>query len=624
MNQESVKPIASGMTSTVYRTASGHIVKKLTTDNIDQFNREVFWLKELAGTGVAPELVSFDSHSLSIVMTDCGEPISRSNIPPDWRTQVMAALETLRHNNCHHNDLSEYEVLVRDGKITIVDFGAASTVCPSLDLPDYVNRLTKSRTFSDENIVELIEFLFGHGFRMAEPHCIVIWDASERDEVIGHLRERFTILQEILFDPKSLQKKYSSREAALDAFYNGRASGHGTKGTKPFYLYLVLDSAPRYETRENVFNGRQSVVNCNIFDFKQGPRKGRTGFLHGSNTLQEAFDNFEAFSIYQGGAPLCYAEAWRPDFTDADAFFEYLNNITGLDYVVMRNAEEITDIVTERKGGDIDLLVNDYFLFKRAVGAKGFKHKYPLSNIKLGPALEYEGYKVAGRVRIGGQEITIDIRHLGDGYYDRRWQEKMLGGAVLNGAIRVLDKKTQFFSLLYHALVHKKVLPGKYRAVLDAQARQFGAPPSGGDQYSDSEFWEILDNFMRQNGYSYTRCDELSIPFGARQLMGIEFRHDLALARGFAKDGKHLHAKDVLRNLVDDTDGTVWQMLIARLTLWRTRLEILKGGVRTLRWRRIARSTINKLKAGLLRIGFVRVLNAKRRARKGKAEIDFR
>lgn len=128
---------------------------------------------------------------------------------------------------------------------------------------------------------------------------------------------------------------------------------------------------------------------------------------------------------------------------------------------------------------------------------------------------------------------------------------------------------------------------------------------------------------MQQNGYSYTRCDELSIPFGARQRIGIEFRHELALARGFAKDGKHLHAKDVLRNLVDDTDGTVWQMLTARLILWRTRLEILKGSVHTLRWRRIARSTINKVKASLLRIRFVRVLNAKRRARQGKAEIDF-
>lgn len=613
-------PIASGMTSIVYRTTSGDIVKKLTSGNSDQFNREVFWLKKLAGTGVAPELISHDQDTLSIVMTDCGTPISLSSIPPDWRAQLMAALETLRQHNCRHNDLSEKEVLARDGKITLVDFGAASEAVPSADAPDYVINLNKSRTFSDENIFEIIELLFGHGFRTAEPHCVVIWDATQRDEVIGHLRERFTILQEILFHPKALRKKYSSREVALDAFYHGRASGHGKKATEPFYLYLIMDQAPRYETRANALNGRQSVVNGNIFDLKQGLRKGRTGFLHGTDTLQEAFDNLEAFSIYEGSAPLCYAESWRPDFADAEAFFEHLNNAPGLDYLVMRNAEEIADIVAGRKSGDIDLLVNDYFRFKGAVGAKSFKHKYPLWNIKLGPALEYEGYKVAGCVRIGGREITVDIRHLGDGYYDRRWQEKMLDGAVPNGAIRTLDKETQFFALLYHALAHKQTLPEKYRPVLNAQAQQIGAPPPRADQYSDAEFWELLDHYMQQNGYSYTRCDELSIPFGARQRLGIAFREELALARAFAVVGKYLHAKDILRNLVDDTDGTAWHILVARLLLWRTRLQILKGGTRRTRWRTIARKSVNKVKAGLLRIGFVRVLNVKRRAREGKAD----
>ena len=612
-------PIASGMTSTVYRNVDGDIVKQLTSGNIDQFRREVFWLKELAGTGVAPELIAYDQDNLSIVMTDCGMPIARATMPPDWRAQLMAALETLKAHNCRHNDLSEKEVLVRDGKITLVDFGTGTVDMSTADAPDYVTNRAKRRIFMDENIVEIIELLFGHGFRHAEPHCLVIWDVAQRDEVIGHLRERFTILQEILFYPKALRKKYSSREAALDAFYHGRASGHGKKATDPFYLYLVMDPTPRYETRANAFNGRNSVVNANIFDLKQDLRKGRTGFLHGSDTLQEAFDNFEAFSVYEGSAPLCYTDAWRPDFADAETFFNYLDNVAGLDYAVIRNAEEIADIVAGRKIGDIDLLVNDYFRFKGAVGAKSFKHKYPLSNIKLGPALEYEGYKVAGRVRIGGREITVDIRHLGDGYYDRRWQEEMLKGAVQDGAIRVLDKETQFFALLYHALAHKQALPEKYRALLNAQARQNGAPPPRADQYSDAEFWDILDTYMRQNGYSYTRCDELSIHFGARQRLGISFGHELALARKFAAEGKYLHAKDILRNLVGDTDGSAWQMLAARLLLWRTRQQIIKRVTRRTRRRITARKSFNKVKAGLLRIGFVRVLNAKRRRREGQA-----
>lgn len=204
-------PIASGMTSTVYRSGVGNIVKQLTTNNIDQFNREVFWLEKLAGTGVAPELISYDQGNLSIVMTDCGEPISLEDIPPDWRAQLKAALEVLKVHNCRHNDLSEKEVLARDGKITLVDFGAGTVDIPTAGVPGYVINLAKRRIFADENIVELIELLFGHGFSNAEPHCLVIWDASMRDELVVHLRDRFTILQEVLFHPKALEPALFTR-----------------------------------------------------------------------------------------------------------------------------------------------------------------------------------------------------------------------------------------------------------------------------------------------------------------------------------------------------------------------------------------------------------------------------
>ena len=596
----SIYPIASGMTSVVHRTPSGRIVKKLTSRDSAHFDRELFWLKELSGTGIAPEIVSFDRETRTIEMTDCGEPISRSNIPPDWRAQLMSALTALDHHNCQHNDLSEREILVKDGKVSLVDFGAATAKYPNPELPEYVTRLTKSRVFADRNIVEIIELLFGHGFETSEPHCIVLWDATHHEEVVGYLHERFSVLQEILFFPEGLLKKYPTREAALGEFYCGRASGHGEKATRPFYVYFVMDPQPRYERRDNVFNGRQSVVNVNIFDLKQLLRKGRTGFLHGSDTLQEAFDNFEALSIYKDGPPLCYANAWRPMFEDADAFFDRLNGCAGLDYVVMRNSEEIVDIVSGRKNGDIDLLVNDYFLFKQAAGAKGFKHKYPRWNIKLGPALEYEGYKVAGHVKIGQKEVTCDIRHLGDGYFDECWQMDMLQGSILDGKIKVLTTESHFYALTYHALAHKQALPEKYRPVLTEQARKLGIFPSNGTQFSDAELWEILDGYMVQNGYSYTRCDELSIPFGARQRLNIEFRQEIELARAFAKEGKLLHAKDILRNLVNDTDGTIGQALFARFLLWRTRLQILRGGASKSRWQATVRKATTKVKKALL------------------------
>src|SRR3989304_4092278 len=97
---------------------------------------------------------------------------------------------------------------------------------------------------------------------------------------------------------------------------------------------------------------------------------------------------------------------------------------------------------------DIDILVNEFYLFKRASGAIGYKHKR--SN-RPGPAYEYGGYKVSGYVAIGGRDVSVDIRFVGDCYYCEQWERDMLSRRVRAGGFFVANNENLFYSLLYHA-----------------------------------------------------------------------------------------------------------------------------------------------------------------------------
>ena len=73
----------------------------------------------------------------------------------------------------------------------------------------------------------------------------------------------------------------------------------------------------------------------------------------------------------------------------------------------MRNFDNYPDKVNLDEHADIDILTNNYFLFKAISGGKSRK----------GPMVEDGGYKVCNKVRINNVEVDVDVRHMGDNYY---------------------------------------------------------------------------------------------------------------------------------------------------------------------------------------------------------------
>ena len=552
--------INTGMTAIVYKTTAGSIIKQYRPrKSVRQLEREVYWLNRLKGTGIAPDLFDVDRSARAILMSDCGEPISASNAPDDWEKQLKGLMNNLRANECTHNDLSEHEVLVKDGKLRIVDFAFAFQRT-SDDITPIDDLSTKTRYFLDDHFVNFVRFHLSGPPLGSEPHCFVLWKAEGHGRIQGEISQRFEILRAIVYTPNFIARAGGDRKALFRKFYCGGPGSHGEKGLTPFILYFVMDKAPRYEIRTNPFRGTQETVNVNVFDLKNKLRGDLSSFLHGSDSVQECFDNLEALTIHLQEVPKSYWLRWRPRFSSVSDFFARLNETVGLEYVVLRNFEDLMRNKVDN-GADIDLLVNDFYLLKRVSGAIGYKHK---RWNRPGPALEYGGYKIAGYVSIGGQEVSVDIRFVGDGYYCEQWEREILSQRVRTGNFFIPNEENLFYSLLYHALVHKRSVSDRYRRALGDMMPRVGLRGEIAD--SDERLWKCLDDFMRQKRYVYIRPDEVSIPLSAsaRGRMGITIEGELRAAMNFMRVGRPYEAINLLQGvLLDDSRNREARRMLA-------------------------------------------------------------
>ncbi len=63
---------------------------------------------------------------------------------------------------------------------------------------------------------------------------------------------------------------------------------------------------------------------------------------------------------------------------------------------------------------------------------------------------------------IDGKRVRIDIREIGDGYYDDRWEELLLSRRIMQNGVYVLGEEDYYYTILYHVLIHKHEISGKY------------------------------------------------------------------------------------------------------------------------------------------------------------------
>jgi len=113
-------------------TVTRRQVDKMPRGRNKQFGcleRERAWLDDLAKTpcrDFIPKLLSHDMDSIQISYE--GERVTRSTLPADALSQAERILSNLRASGCCHNDIKPGEILVKNGRLMLCDFGWSTRV----------------------------------------------------------------------------------------------------------------------------------------------------------------------------------------------------------------------------------------------------------------------------------------------------------------------------------------------------------------------------------------------------------------------------------------------------------------------------------------------------------------
>ncbi len=329
-----------------------------------------------------------------------------------------------------------------------------------------------------------------------ETHLFIIWDNARKfeKEILEDIAKDLTILKTI--EIRWSRSKFSNN---LSRFYGTKLHRWSFKdiecGHAPFLLVVVEDDSPKYE--ERLTSRGSKIINSKMFDKKTKYRSwlGKNNSkVHGTNSEAETRHDLmlllgltiEEFRKTYKKIPntikqnLVGCNGWD----NLEQLFKVLNET--IDYVVLRNYDFLPKQYKLSEHGDIDLLVDNEKELARLLVAKKVSKK---------------DYRVNYRCRVGEENIKFDFRHVGDRYYDTNWEKQILAKRVKNAkGIYVPEEEDYKYSLLYHALIHKKQIASDYKDKLN-------------HFFSNDDYIVVLKKFISEKNYKITRPKDLSVYF---------------------------------------------------------------------------------------------------------------
>ena len=356
----------------------------------------------------------------------------------------------------------------------------------------------------------------------AELHLFIIWSNAEnkKEAILEDIRSRFTIMG--LHQIKWKQEHFSSN---LTRFYGENLPPHSNKektcGNGPFTLVVVKDESPLYRSRMTSRGSQE--VNVNLFDSKEMYRNWTGGGhkIHGTNSEIEARHDLVLLTGYskedyeaeykKSGDVLTTSFTEMPGengWRNLQEALHVMNEATA--YVVLRNFQGLFSDYGKSIHGDVDLLTVNRNAAKLALNAKPV-----FKNVRRTRYL----------VKIGDGGTYCDLRYVGDRYLDRTWEERILERRVKTeeGFYRP-DEEDYLYSLLYHALIHKKTVAPDYIEVF----RQ--AFPNR----DTDDLKKILFEYLTDHGYTMEEPIDYSVLFN-ESVTGKKMSLQKVLYKGFQK-----------------------------------------------------------------------------------------
>ncbi|RUS46470.1 hypothetical protein [Cohnella sp. AR92] len=349
-----------------------------------------------------------------------------------------------------------------------------------------------------------------------ELHLFIVWERAAPfvQPIMNDILTKFTVKKafQIHWTPSYFPHN-------LSRFYGQQLPPGSEKelhcGNGPFFCIIVADEQPVYGLRQT--SRGPAIVNTNVFDAKALYRHWTGGghLIHATNTPQESAHDLnlligwdpniflKAFpGAWDGQCPVLKQDlagtlGWR----DLKQVLAVLNSTS--DYVILRNFEQLPDRFISEQHGDIDLLV---------------RNPIDIAYLLNGDLVFREPERVHYRILIGGQLVYFDFRYVGDGYMDEEWERSLLRNRTFSPkGFYTPNPEDCFYSLLYHAVIHKRSVAPDYFARLCEMAKRLKLADFDASTLLDPARLQLFMNrYLNDRRYRYTVPRDPSVYFNQR------------------------------------------------------------------------------------------------------------
>ena len=349
-----------------------------------------------------------------------------------------------------------------------------------------------------------------------ELHLFIIWENAryKQEEIIKDIKANFQIIK--IYEIEWNKENFSNN---LSRFYGANLpKGCGKEehcGNGKFLLIVVKDTNPIYE--ERMTSKGPKILNINMFDKKEQYREltGGGHRVHATNNeIETNHDltlllgkNIEDYlkenntewngEIEEKNIDLIGSNEWN---TVTEMFYA-LNNC--IKYAILRNHESLPNEIYDNDHNDIDIICESLEDAAYVLNAT--------------PVFEEE-YRVHYKTSVEGRIAYFDLRHIGDDYYSKEIEERILNNRIYNEkGFYTLEKEDYFYTLLYHALIQKNEFKKDYKEKL-AQMKV----EKVNENTTIEEYSEILKKWLWKNNYIITDPIDKSVIMNSETLKYFE------------------------------------------------------------------------------------------------------
>ena len=344
--------------------------------------------------------------------------------------------------------------------------------------------------------MEEIELFNNH--RNPEIHTIIFWNGKLDNKIVKRNLNKINIKSkfEILFDKKIVLSKKEQIEL-IDSIYIKNKVKINKIFQDTIRLIILKDINPIYDLTSSTTC--MQVLNSNMKKLKLLLRKGIGGDQDNFRAVHTSY-NIEETLLVLKPLKLEYFVS-RNRFMNFYDFFNTLNADKKLKYVILFDYNVLHNKINQiNHNNNIKFLVNDYFYFKSITGAR--------STDKINMRENDNGFSVNNKIIINDIHVTINIRYIGDKYFDNNWQMNILNNydliPISSYFIKIPNKNNQYFTNLYHIIAHKNF---NYNKNLNFLKRKINKP------FNKPLLISQLKDFINKNKYNIDKPYDRYVKF---------------------------------------------------------------------------------------------------------------